>query len=374
MFIPGDEVVIQDDIKMIKVVKDYGVINLKPKRDLKKVYVEVTNKCNADCATCVRKTWKDEVGSMAQDQFSGLIDQMKGFPGLSTIHFGGFGEPLYHENFGNLLDKAAAAGLEIELTTNALLLTREMVEQIIERQVRRLTVSIDSAVEEQFNDIRGYDLKLILDNMKELHALKKERQSRYPRVGIAVVLMRDNLRDLATMSRVGKDIGAEYFLASHLLPHTEDMKDQICYGQNDIDFVKIREDLPDLITQWPQWDLKTERRCPFLLMKACVVSWDGKVCPCLNYTHTYPCFVLGRKKDIKQVSFGNVFESSLVDIWTSPAYLRFRWNLAEFKFSSCADCDYNVGCYFTKSNEADCWANSPTCSDCLYSRRILRCP
>jgi tungsten cofactor oxidoreducase radical SAM maturase len=359
---------------MTEIIKDYGIIKLIPKRDLAKVYVEITSKCNFDCVMCVRKTWKDEIGSMTRDQFYGLLDQMKGFPGLSTIHFGGFGEPLCHENLGDFLDGAAEAGLEIELTTNASLLNREMAERIIERQVKRLTVSIDSAVEEKFNDIRGYDLKVILDNLKGLHALKKEKRSKYPRVGIAFVMMRDNVDDLVKLSGLGKDIGAEYFLVSQLLPHTEEMKDQICYGQSDSGFAIDKSVLPDLVTQWPESGLKTERRCPFLTPKACVVSWNGNVSPCLNFAHTYSCFILGRKKDIKRVSFGNVFESSLVDIWTSPAYLRFRWNLAEFRFSSCADCNYNNGCYFTKSNEGDCWANSPTCSDCLYSRRILRCP
>lgn len=377
MFIPENEVGMEKDIgrQMVEINKDYGVIKLIPRRDLAKVYVEITSRCNFDCVMCVRKTWKDDVGSMTRGQFDGLLDQIKGFSGLSTIHFGGFGEPLHHEHFGDFLDGATASGLDVEMTTNASLLNGEVAERIIGRQVKRLTVSIDSAVEEKFNDIRGYDLRAILDNLRGLHRLKKERKSKYPRVGIAFVMMRNNVGELIKLAGLGKEIGAEYFLVSQLLPHTEEMKDQICYGQNGNGFMIDKSVLPDFVTRWPESELKTERSCPFLTMKACVVSWDGEVAPCMNFTHTYSCFILGRKKDIKRVSFGNVFESSsLVDIWTSPTYMQFRANLAEFRFSSCADCNYNDGCYFTKSNEVDCWANSPTCSDCLYSRRILRCP
>lgn len=36
-----------------------------------------------------------------------------------------------------------------------------------------------------------------------------------------------------------------------------------------------------------------------------VISWDGEVSPCVALMHSYSCYVMGRKKDIKHELFRN---------------------------------------------------------------------
>jgi len=38
------------------------------------------------------------------------------------------------------------------------------------------------------------------------------------------------------------------------------------------------------------------------------------------------------------------------------------------------DCKFRNHCWWTETSERDCWGASPSCADCLWSKRILLCP
>lgn len=94
----------------------------------------------------------------------------------------------------------------------------------------------------------------------------------------------------------------------------------------------------------------------------------------LCFMHSYTCYILGRKKDMLAYSFGNVKDRRLEDIWTDPKYVRFRWMVRYSDYPSCTDCRLVDGCSTAFNNEADCWGNNPTCSDCLWARELIVCP
>lgn len=313
---------------------------------------------------------------MSFQSFAKILEDLKKFDSLRTIHFGGFGEPLFHEDFPAILELTSTAGYRIEITTNGSLLNADMADQMIDKGVRSINVSIDSPESNNFREIRNAELEPILENLKILYSHKKKRRSPFPFVNIALVLMRNNLKNLGNISGLIEPFGIETIIITNLLPYTEEMQAEILYAnetQSDSpDINKSR--LPGAKTFWPEMRLKTERRCPFSSTSACFISASGDVAPCVNYLKDYTCYIFGRKKEIRKKSFGNVFDTGLDKIWTTDEYMRFRAKLAEFQFPSCSDCYFNDGCNLTKSNDYDCWANSPTCSDCLYSRRILRCP
>ncbi|MCX5902972.1 MAG: hypothetical protein NTV89_05755 [Proteobacteria bacterium] len=52
-----------------------------PPTHLKKVYLEVTNRCNLECRMCIRRTWDEPVGQMEAGTFRRVI------AGLQTFSF-----------------------------------------------------------------------------------------------------------------------------------------------------------------------------------------------------------------------------------------------------------------------------------------------
>ena len=62
----------------------YGLILLRPTNDIKRVYLEVTNRCNLACSICIRNTWQEPMGDMDWKTVSALIKQSKLFFKIST--------------------------------------------------------------------------------------------------------------------------------------------------------------------------------------------------------------------------------------------------------------------------------------------------
>lgn len=61
----------------------------------KKVYLELTSRCNLHCSMCFRKLWFDEAeGDMTDALLGRLREQLPQLSSLETVMFGGVGEPL----------------------------------------------------------------------------------------------------------------------------------------------------------------------------------------------------------------------------------------------------------------------------------------
>ena len=71
---------------------------------------------------------------------------------------------------------------------------------------------------------------------------------------------------------------------------------------------------------------------------------------------------------------GNINEKHPADIWKDAEYVNFRLAVKNFRFPSCSDCKDLEGCSMADNNEMDCWGNSPSCAECLWSRRLIACP
>ena len=356
-----------------------GLILRKMLPDIKKVYIEITTQCNLSCTFCVRNVWKEPLKDMELKTFRKIISSLRELPELEMVSLGGYGEPLYHKNFFEMVKMLKNLGVGVEAITNGVLLDRKKAKELVESGLDNLTISIDSVRSEKYKGIRGIDLHFVLDNIKVLNSIRKKRESSTPRLGIEFVAMRSNLEDLVEFGETIKSLGISTVLISNLLPYNEKLKDQILYGNlpdsSDIDHIIyfLPHRLPAKVTI-AKMKVRTERKCNFIANKTTVISWDGLVSPCYPLMHSYPCYILGRKKEIFKFTFGDVNKKKLLDIWNSKEYLNFRRKVEVFDFPSCTDCNLAQGCYWSETNEDDCWLNTPSCADCLWARGIILCP
>src|SRR5574341_1054937 len=102
---------------------------------------------NLSCQMCVRNAWHEPPGGMDRSMFEGLLDQLRAFPDRPALHLGGYGEPTFHPDFVEMVQRAKAAGLRVEVTTNGTLLTPQVVSALLEAELDRLVVSIDGAAD-----------------------------------------------------------------------------------------------------------------------------------------------------------------------------------------------------------------------------------
>ena len=86
----------------------------------KKVYLEITNVCNRNCAFCPGT--KRAPGFLPEAEFLRLLDKLR--PWTDYVYFHLMGEPLLHSNLDRFLALAGERGFRVILTTNGTLLDR----------------------------------------------------------------------------------------------------------------------------------------------------------------------------------------------------------------------------------------------------------
>lgn len=363
---------------------------------LRKVYIEPTNGCNLHCRTCMRNVWDEPIGFMEWETYQALIEELAGFDTAQTVAFAGIGEPLLHPRFVDMVRLAKEHHLRVELTTNALLLTREVAGALLELGLDQLVVSIDGTTAETFGQVRrGGSLSKVVENLRAFYELSEPSPLPPLTIGIEFVAMRSNIRELPHLYSLAKYIGASLILITNVLPYTEEMVPETLYNLRATSFqgkgspwtpawVLPKMDLTEETLEpllhvfrtqanisYLDLDLGSRNSfCPFVQAGALAVGWHGGVSPCPPLMHSYTCYVMGRRKSIRRWEVGRLPGQSLRAIWEAPAYATFRERVRQFDFPPCVDC----GCDLAETNEEDCFGNTfPVCGDCLWARGIIRC-
>jgi MoaA/NifB/PqqE/SkfB family radical SAM enzyme len=366
----------------------------RPTAELARVYIEPTTVCNLQCQTCIRNVWDEPVGRMDSDTFDRILESLRTMSHPPTIFFGGFGEPLTHPDFIEMVRAAKGLGGTVEAITNGMLLDGATSDALIAAGLDTLWVSIDGATPECYVDVRAQgDLPQVFENLERLRDLKIRRRSETPTIGISFVAMKRNLAELSEVLRLEHRIGARRFLVTNVYPHTPELLDEILYrrsiGESLWSRCQIRMTRMDPQREtaglldnmvyglygprlegaevlWPS------DSCPFVSQGSTCVRWDGQVSPCLPLLHTHTSYLETRLRTSAAYAFGSVREQSLLEIWDSPEYVTLRARLEEFDFSPCTACN---SCEKADGNQEDCFGNTtPACGGCLWAQGFIQCP
>lgn len=365
---------------------------------LRQVIVEITNRCNLNCRMCIRQDWEAESGSLSLAFFRDLLAQLQDFPTVTTLKFGGYGEPLLHPDFFTMVEEAHRQGLRTVVTTNGLLLNEARAERLLDSGLDSLYVSVDGVSPEGYEDLRrggGWDVWQ--RHLEGLRQLKERRGSPRPDVGLVFVAMRRNVSEMGHLRTLAQRVGASEILVTNLLPHTAELKDEILYGAwvptdrtpgSSAAYPQVRlpwmdwrpevfQALLPLVRFHPRFVLGDhpiavgKSRCPFIAAGATAITWQGKVSPCPALMYSYRCFVMGHEKQMIPYHVGDLRTQSLAEVWNDEAYAQFRARVRAFDFPPCVDCR----CELLDTNETDCFNNPfPVCGHCLWARGILQCP
>jgi len=118
----------------------------------KKIFVEITNRCNLACDFCpaTNRTKSD----IAPEVFAALLPQLTPFTKHLALHV--LGEPLLHPDLPQLLALCHQQGMQVNLTTNGTLLPRQAQMLLAAPALRQINISLHSTSGRSCGDPAGY--------------------------------------------------------------------------------------------------------------------------------------------------------------------------------------------------------------------------
>ena len=375
------------------------------------IQIEVTTACNLDCRYCFRNGKNVEISGEVIEKLAGTADEYVLY---------GYGEPLLNKNLEKIAERL---GGKIILSTNGLHDVSKVAEV-----ADRIGFSLDSTDQNYLSKVRrGSNARKIVDNLRRVGE----------KAFIEAVVTRESVNKLKDLVDLAANLGVDLKLTNVVAPeravyektvYFEGSKRLIELVQEvDEDFiVKVIHDysrgrgkflerykeihrkaeregylinllrilesgeriqrafeaekkLNELKDYGSDLGVKIdipsffgdakERKCPY--EGSLFVRADGKVSSCMLFSKAHFEFVNGHPKKVGEFLVGDLNNQDYDEIVLSLSeFEEKRRKMSVFPW--CADCPHVNGCWYVENNQ-DCYVNSPSCGECLYSSRIAVC-
>ena len=267
----------------------------------KKIYVEITNRCNLSCSFCSKV--EKPLRNMTIEEFKCVIEKIKDY--TDTIYLHVKGEPLVHPNLIEFLNVAEEHNIKVNLTTNGTLFPN-LVDKLKEcKSLKKINFSLHSE-----NNKENY-LEDIFKNVEKLQEVT---------VVYRLWTLNNGELDEKSTQTVNK-IVSYYKLSTEIV-------DKIKNENN----VKIKDRIfvdKDNEFEWPS--ITNHNSCGFCyaLKTHIAILVDGTVVPCCLDSNGL-------------VDLGNIYNESLENIINSNRYQTLKKSFQDRKPSEdlCKSCTY----------------------------------
>jgi MoaA/NifB/PqqE/SkfB family radical SAM enzyme len=224
-----------------------------------------------------------------------------------------------------MVSAASTRGIEVEFSTNAVLLSAAASRNLILSGLSYLTISLDGATADTYERIRvGARFATVVENIAQLTRIKKQLHRRRPIACINMVVSRENLHELDDLLYLAQTLDIARVRASVLEPPNQELAaavpDALAWREATRRADRLARRLRIVLEHygvfpWAEdftsWPASTGARCtrPWL---APFIRLDGYVTPCCNIS------------DWQTLGGLNVFDESFPSIWNSSAFQTFR--------------------------------------------------
>lgn len=154
-----------------------------------RIFYDITYDCNLRCKHCFTSSGNKDADELTLDEKLNLIENIKKL-GTKRISIAG-GEPFVSPDLFPFLRICNENNIDVSITTNGTLFTKEIIETLNEYNLKNLTVSFDGGTRYHMDEIRG---KGTYDNViKGLSLLNNYYVGNY---SIKTTMMKTNLNDV----------------------------------------------------------------------------------------------------------------------------------------------------------------------------------
>ncbi len=282
--------------------------------------LEVTNRCNLKCITCPREYdlgKQMDKGEMDLNMLKRIVDEV--LPCIDSIGLTGLGEPFLYKSLVEAVHyiREVNKGVIITVSTNAHVKGIDQTLSEMDDAIDSIQVSVDG-VGDRYESIRkGAGYPEFIQNVRKIIEITANSNTE---IMFNMVVMKENFKEMVKIVDLAHDLGIDHvsFTLFNLAAVTGYETPYYRFFASG-EFQAELENLKNSAKTYPGinvalWDQHTPpgfRKCPFPWSHF-YITWDGYLVPCC--AKPFP----------KELSFGNVFQSGVMNCLNSPAFRNFR--------------------------------------------------
>lgn len=262
--------------------------------------IELNYSCNLRCPMCtwsMENTQEKKEDWFKFEDYKNLIDKAAK-NGTKSIRLTYINEPLIRQDVDQFVRYASDVGiLDIIITTNGTLMTKNVSKKLIEAGLTKINVSLDAITEETYEKIRvGGDFKTTVKNIHDFLEVRKELDRKIPKIGLTFVRTKINDHEYKKFLEYWKD----------KVDHVGEQNPQSPFGEGKFEDPSRKDKfLPSTDSKIPE-----KYHCPEPF-KRMTVRGNGDVLGCCSFYAV-------------DLVVGNWKEQSLTDIWNGDKMKELR--------------------------------------------------
>ena len=302
------------------------------------VQLELSSHCNASCSYCPQTLYKGKIRKafLTCDAIEKILPQLRKD---TYLHLQGWGEPFLNPEFREILSLIKKNGFCAGTTTNAALLNKKILKELVDLKLDYLAFSTSGHTEFENDSTRkGTSFQKITDLIFELKKIKKAENTDTPKIHIANITLKNQFESLFRASDFYKKISPDQVVLSSLsFAGSKEIQDAIFYCKEEKKWEEIQKNLKNFRKEL-DLDFNFHLVSPFILKENCCedvlhslfIGSDGDVHPCvfkgLPLMEDVNFYLRGKKIRHENLSFGNIKNMKIKEIWNSKEFRAFRKN------------------------------------------------
>ncbi len=180
----------------------------------------VSTTCNLRCPHCMREALGIRENEFMD--FEAFARQAEDLKYARKVSLFGLGEPFLHPRFFDFVRLCKGLGVQVITSTHGMSLTPEVREQILASGIDEIGVSMDGADKRVFEELRvGADFQTVVDNVRALVGLRRERGVDRPALYINMTVLRRNVHQIPEMVRLAHRMGVSAVSFSSVVIYKE---------------------------------------------------------------------------------------------------------------------------------------------------------
>ncbi len=176
------------------------------------IYLEIapSGTCNHRCIFCALD-YLDYKPKFLEEKVLKSAVKQAGILGVKSIMYAGEGEPLLHKDIAKIISYTKGCGIDVAVTTNGVLLKRDLSKEIL-KSLSWVRVSLNAGRSSTYSKIHNTgknDFSEVLQNLEAAVKIKN-RYKLAVTIGVQLLLLKENIKEVFILAKLLKDIGVDY--------------------------------------------------------------------------------------------------------------------------------------------------------------------